>query len=155
MKTVLKIIGSFVLVLAIIFVAAGIWFKTSSSKYDEVAKPFVINNINVITSWDFEKLKPLLTPKASKELDTLKGKKLFRMFSKLGTLQSHEEPMFMGAEAGAGVTTGTEDGIYDVVSYSVVGHFSSGDAIILVTLTPANDTYLINYMHINSDAFLN
>lgn len=149
-KKFLKIIGSFFLVLIIIFICVGIWFAANSSKYTEVAQPYLEKNMPAAVSWDFEQLRPLLTPEALKAFETERGQKVYKMFSKLGALKSFEEPQFLGSKAGA--TIG--DGTFDVVNFTMLGHFEVGDAQVSVTLATSGDSYLIHYININSDAFL-
>jgi hypothetical protein len=36
----------------------------------------------------------------------------------------------------------------------MLGHFESGDALFTITLATNNDSYLIHYININSDAFI-
>lgn len=149
-KKLLKIIGSFFLVLIILFLCVSIWFAVSSSKYTEIAQPYLEKNMPAVVSWDFEQLRPLLTPEALKAFEAERGRKVYKMFSKLGALKSFEEPQFLGSKAG--VTIG--DGAFDVVNFSLLGHFEAGDAQISVTLAASEDSYLIHYINIRSDAFL-
>lgn len=149
-KKVLIVIGSFFLVLIITFICIGIWFAHSSSKYTEVAKPYLEINIPAAVSWDFEQLRPLLTPEALEAFETDRGQKIYKMFSKLGPLQSLEEPRFLGSKTGAT----TKNGTFDIINFTILGHFEAGDAQVAVTLATSGDSYLIHYIHINSDAFL-
>ena len=134
----LKVIGSFFLVLIIIFACVFIWFGINSSKYTEEAKPYLDTNIPVALSWDFEQLKPLLTPESLEAFETERGQKVYKMFSKLG--------------AKTGVTTSS--GAFDIVNFSMPARFEAGDAQVSVTLALVDESYKIHYLHINSDAFL-
>jgi hypothetical protein len=149
-KKLVKIIGSFLLVLIILFICVGIWFAVNASKYTEVALPYLEKNMPAVVSWDFEQFRPLLTPEALKEFEAERGQKIYKMFSKLGNLQSFEEPQFLGAKAGATVTEGS----YDIVNFSMLGHFEAGDAQFTITLATEGDSYLIHYIKINSDVFI-
>ncbi len=149
-KKLLKIIGSFFLVLIVIFIAVGIWFAINSSKYTEIAQPYLQENMPVAVSWDFEQFKPLLTPEALKEFQTDRGQKIYKVFSKLGTLKSFDDPQFISANAGVSVGAGA----YDVVTFSMQGHFQAGDALVTITLAETNNSYLIHHISINSDVFL-
>ncbi len=146
----LKIIGSFFLVLIVIFICIGIWSAINSSKHMKVAKPYLDKNMPTAMSWDFEKLKPLLTPEALKEFETVRGQKIYKYFSKLGVYKSFKEPNFLGAKTGVSVT----EGGYDLLTFSMLGHFEAGEAMVIVTLAPKDDSYLIHHININSDAFL-
>ncbi|MFT6189242.1 MAG: hypothetical protein ACJAW8_001655 [Oleispira sp.] len=150
LKKLLKIIGSFFLVLIALLICIGIWFAANSSKYTEIAKPYLDKNMPAVVSWDFSQFKPLLTPEALKEFENERGQKIYKMFSKLGKLKSFEEPAFLGAKTGVTVSEGT----YDTVNFSMLGHFEAGDALFTVTLANAEDSYLIHYVNINSDVFL-
>ncbi len=150
LKKLLKIIGSFFLVLIVIFIGLGIWYALNASKYTEVAQPYLEKNMPAAVSWDFEKLRPLLTPEALKEFETERGQKIYKLFSKLGALKSFEEPQFLGAQTGANINQGA----YDIVNFAILGHFEAGDAQFHVTLATHGDSYLIHYININSDAFL-
>lgn len=149
-KKLLKIFGSFFLVLIVLFVCFGVWYAINSSKYTEVAQPFLEKNMPAVVSWDFEQFRPLLTPEALKEFETERGQKVYKFFSKLGALKSFEEPQFLGAKTGASV----REGAYDVVNFSMLGHFEAGDALFTVTLAAEGGSYLIHYIYVNSDAFL-
>jgi hypothetical protein len=149
-KKFLKIIGSFFLVLVALLIGTGIWFGISSSKYTEVAKPYLEKNMPIVASWDFEKFKPLLTPNALKEFENERGQKIYKVFSKLGKLQSFEEPNFLNAKTGA--TVG--DGAFDTVRFSMLGHFETGDAVFTVTLAEIDESYFIQYIGVDSDVFL-
>ncbi len=104
----------------------------------------------IVASWDFERLKPLLTPESLETFETDRGQKIYKMFSKLGQLKSFDEPKFLGAKTGASVGAGA----YDIVNFTMLGHFESGDALFTITLATNNDSYLIHYININSDAFI-
>ncbi|WP_019529841.1 hypothetical protein [Dasania marina] len=149
-KKFLKIIGSFFLVLIVIFICIGTWYAVNSSKYTEVAQPYLETNMPAVVSWDFEQLRALLTPESLKEFETERGQKVYRLFSKLGALKSFEEPQFLGAKAGATV----REGAYDIVNFSMLGHFEAGDAQFTITLATEGESYLIHYININSDVFL-
>ncbi len=147
---ILKIIGAFFLVLIVIVLCAAIWVAISASEYTESAKPYLEKNIPAIVSWDFEKLRPLLSEEALKNFETERGQKVYRMFSKLGRLVSLEEPQFVSSKSG--VTF--EEGSFDIVNFSILGHFEAGDALLTISLAQEDEAYSIYYININSDVFL-
>ena len=119
-------------------------------QYTEVAQPYLEKNMPAVVSWDFERLRPLLTPESLNEFETERGQKIYKLFSKLGALKSFEEPQFLGAKAGVTIS----EGAYDIVNFSMLGHFEAGDALFTITLAEDGDSYLIHHININSDAFL-
>lgn len=150
LRKYLKIIGSFFLFVVVPLVCAGVWFGLNASKYEEIAKPYLDKNMPIVTSWDFEQLKPLLTPEALKSFETERGQKTYKMFSKLGRLKSFDEPKYLSAKTGVSVG----DDAYDVLNFTMLGHFDTGDALFTITLAKDNESYLINHININSDAFM-
>jgi len=150
LKKLLKILGSFFLVLFILLVGGFIWFSLTSSEYIEEAKPYLDQNLPDALSWDLERLKPLLTPEAEEAFETDRGKKVYRFFSRLGQLKSFEEPEFLAAKSGVSIGTGS----YDITKFSMLGEFENGPAQITVTLASVDSGYKIHYLHLNSDVFL-
>ncbi|WP_319557503.1 hypothetical protein [Thiomicrorhabdus sp.] len=149
-KKILKIVGSFFLVLIILIIAAAIWYSFKSSEYTSDAKPFLQEHMPSILSWDYQKLKPLLAESALEEFETERGQKTYRFFSKLGPLKSLGEIQFTNASSGVDINQGA----YDVVTFTMPGYFESGEAQISITLTKTDSSYRVNYLQINSDVFL-
>ncbi|ASJ70297.1 hypothetical protein [Granulosicoccus antarcticus] len=149
-KKLLKIVGTAFLLLLVLAACLATWSYLSASKHTKAAEPYLTKNLPEAVSWDFENLKPLLTPKALEAFETERGQKIYELFSRLGKLKSLEESKFLRSQSG--VTTST--GIYDVVIFSTLGHFESGDANITTTLSVVDGSYSIQAININSDIFL-
>ncbi len=150
LKKILKIVGSFLLVLVVLLAGAGLWATVSASKYRNAAKPFLEQNMPAVVSWDFNQLRPLLTPASRAQFETERGQMIYRKLSILGALESFEEPQFLTAQSGVSTT----EGVVDVLKFSMLGHFEAGDATVTVNLAKTGDSYLIRYLHIDSDVFL-
>jgi hypothetical protein len=149
-KKLCKIIGSFFLVLILLFIVVGIWFSVSSSNHVEKATPYINRVIPIISSWNYNDLQPNLTDEAQEFFETEQGKKIFEYFSKLGEFKSFEAPIF--SKSMSGITI--DNGSYDMVSFTVITHFNKGDALITLTLAQNNNEYKIHNININSDVFL-
>ena len=149
-KKLLKIIGSFFLVVFVLLACVAIWFGFNASKYEEVAKPYLQKNMPIFASWDFDKFRPLLSPESLKKFETERGQKIYKMFSKLGKLKSFEDPQFKVAKKGVSVGEGT----YDLVNFTMLGHFDTGDAVFTITLAKHDDSYMFHHIKINSDVFI-
>jgi hypothetical protein len=149
-KKLCKIIGSFFLVLILLFIVVGIWFSVSSSNHVEKATPYINRVIPIITSWNYNDLEPNLTDEAQEFFETEQGKKIFKYFSKLGEFTNFEAPTF--SKSMSGVTI--DNGAYDMVSFTVITHFNKGDALITLTLAQNDNEYKIHNIKINSDVFL-
>lgn len=149
-KKFLKILGSFFLVLIILLVGGFVWFNLTSAEYVEEATPYLDENLPDALSWDYERLKPLLTPEAEEAFESERGKKVYRFFSRLGQLKSVEEPEFLAAKSGVSIGSGS----YDITKFSMLGEFENGPARITVTLASVDTGYKIHYLHLSSDVFL-
>ena len=149
-KKPLKLAGSFALILMVAFAVVGIGFNLYASKYLDAATPYLEQNMPAVVSWDFERLKPLLTPESRAVFETEQGQRVYKMFSKLGRLTSLDAPKFLNAKAGVAL----DKEPYEVINFSILGHFEAGDVEITLTLVTAGDSYQIDYINMGSDAFL-
>jgi len=130
--------------------SAVAWFSFKSSDYISDAEPYLQTNLPVILSWDYEKLKPLLTEGAAEAFETERGRKAYKFFSKLGSIDSLGDIQFRKAMSGAMVNQGS----YEMVTFTLPGSFENGDADITVTLAKIDNSYRVHYLKINSDFFL-
>lgn len=150
LKKLLKILGSFFLVLLVVLVGVSIWFGINSSKNTDIARPYFDTHLPAIVSWDYQQLEPLLTPSMQEQLTSDQGKKLLRLFSRLGALQSYEQLQYVGASSGVS----PDQGSVDLSRFTLLGHFEAGKARINVVLTRSDDQYLVHSLNIQSDVLL-
>ncbi len=148
-KKLLKIVGAFVLAILVFNAGAIAWYNMSGSKKIEVAKHYVEENIETVVTWDLEQFQSLLTPTALESLQTEKGRKALKIFSKLGKLKSIEEPKLEKGE----FRLGTSNSSYDIITFSTLGHFQADDALITITLSKVKNSYSIHSFKVSSDAF--
>lgn len=149
-KKFLKVLGSFFLVLIILLVAVGSWIAFSSSNHEEKVIPYFAKNMPLITTWNIEQFKPLLTSEALAEFETERGQKVLKYFSTLGAPISFEEPEFASSISGVNLANGANE----MVTFRVTGNFEKGAAILTITLAVKEETYKIQYIKVNSDVFL-
>ena len=125
------------------------WYSISADKYDETVIPYLDKNLPEITSWQYSKLKPLLTPQAQSEFETKAGRATFILFTKLGKLQSIGKAQYgaKGSEMSEGL------GEVDLVSYTVPVVFDTGPAVVKLNLVINGDSYIIQHMGISSEVF--
>ena len=150
-KKVLKILGSFFLVSFILFAGLGVYTYVTAGNETADATPYLDEAMPVFTTWDYEQFSPYLSEGAKEAFNNENGKKLLRALSRLGEPESFESPQFLGSKVGGTV----EHGSFDLVAFSILGHFSNGDAQFTITLNRENEGYSINHININSDVFIN
>lgn len=125
------------------------WYGISADKYDETVIPYLDKNLPEIATWQYSKLKPLLTPEAQSKFETEAGRATFILFTKLGKLQSIGKAQYgaKGSEMSEGL------GVVDLVSYTVPVVFDSGPAAIKLNLVINGDSYIIQHIGISSEVF--
>ena len=128
----------------------AIWFSISSSKHTENATPYLNKNIPLISTWDFEQLRPLLTQPALEQFETEQGQKIFKFFSKLGKAKSFEQPEYLSSKS----SITTIDGATEIVIFNMGGYFENGYATFTITLESDDYEYKIQHLKINSNVFI-
>ena len=124
-------------------------YGISADKYDETVIPYLDKNLPQITSWQYSKLKPLLTPQAQSEFETEAGRATFILFAKLGRLESIGKAKYgaKGSELSEGL------GEVDLISYTVPVEFDTGPAVVKLNLVINGDSYIIQHIGISSEVF--
>lgn len=144
----LKTTGYLILALAVAAIAMVVWYGINASRNTDVAQPYFEAHLPVIVGWDFDTLEPLLTPSLKASFSSAEGQRVFRRLSQLGELQSFEQLQYIGGDSQVSV----DGGIYDLLQFTLLGHFSAGDALVLVTLAQTDDRFLVHGLNIRSDA---
>ena len=149
MHPVLKRSFIFVLLLIAGVVIYAIWFGVNAKRYDDSALPYLDRILPQVTSWNYAQLQPLLSPQARAEFETEKGQQSFRLFSRVGALQSYEKPQYVANRSS------TSEGLGDInlVSYSVLALFDTGPATIKISLASDGEQYYLHHLRINSAVF--
>lgn len=127
----------------------SLWFGIKADRYDETAVPYLESAIPELTSWQFDRLRPLLSPAAQQVFENEKVRMAYQAFSQLGQLQSMNKPQFSAASH----DSSAELGDIEVIDYQVVLQFDSGPAAIKIKLVSDSRTYYIHHFSFQSEAF--
>ncbi|SDX01566.1 hypothetical protein [Marinobacter mobilis] len=144
----LKTAGYLILALTVAAIGTVVWYGINASRNTDIAQPYFDAHLPVIVGWDFDALEPLLTPSLKASFSSDEGQRVFRRLSQLGELQSFEQLQYIGADAQVAV----DGGAYDLLQFTLLGHFREGDALVLVTLAQTDDSFLVHGLNIRSDA---
>ncbi len=129
----------------------SLWYGIKADRYEDTAVPYLQEAIPVVTSWEYEQLKPLLSPSARRDFENEKMQTAYHAFNRLGQLQSMGRPQY--------VTNRFDsiDGLGDVeaIDYQVPLEFNSGPAMIKITLIADGEVYYVHHFGIHSDVFAN
>jgi len=149
-KTALKVLGIIFLFIIILFGSVGIYTYMKSSEYSETAVPYINEKIPELSTWDHEVAKKHLAPGILAETKDEDLEKLMRWFSKLGALQSIEEPQFINVSSSATIANGQQT----IATYTIIAHYENGDAAITMGLLEVEDGFKIYQFHLNSNALI-
>jgi hypothetical protein len=126
------------------------WYGIKADRYDETVVPYLKSSLPTLTSWQYSRLKPLLSPQARIEFDSDEGQAVYRLFSKLGRLESIGTPEYLGDRS----ETSEELGDIEVVAYQVPLQFETGPGVIKINLASDGERYYIHHFGIHSEIFV-
>jgi hypothetical protein len=125
------------------------WYGIKADRYEETVVPYLESALPKLTSWQYEQLKPLLSPTARKDFENEKLRTAYLLFSQLGQLKSMGKPQYITDR----FDSSTELGDIEVIDYQVPLQFDSGPAVIKITLAADGKSYFIHHFGFHSEIF--
>jgi hypothetical protein len=125
------------------------WYGIKADRYDETIVPYLESALPKLTSWQYAQLKPLLSPQALIEFDSDEGLAAYRLFSKLGRLESSGTPEYLGDRS----ETTKQLGDIELVAYQVPLQFETGPGVIKIHIVSDGKRYYIHHFGIQSKIF--
>ena len=149
---------SFILRRSLIFISlmlAGLviyalWFGIKADRYDETAIPFLQSAMPKLTSWQYEQLRPLLSPGAKQDFENEKVRAAYQSFSRLGRFQSMEKPRYTSSHS----ENIPQLGDVELVEYQVALQFDSGPAGVKIKLVTDGRSYHVQHFSFQSETFV-
>ncbi len=138
----------FVLLVAGLVIYA-LWYGIKADRYDETAIPYLESALPRLTSWEYEQLRPLLSPSALQDFENEKVRAAYNAFSRLGQLRSMEKPQYVASQS----DSSDELGELEIVGYKVILQLDSGPAMIKIKLVADGRSYRIQHFGIHSEIF--
>ena len=126
-----------------------LWYGIKADRYDETAIPYLESALPMLASWEYQQLRPLLSPGARLDFENPKVQAAYQNFSSLGQLKSMEKPQFVANR----FDSSDELGDIEIVDYKVPLLFDSGPAMIKVKLIADGKSYFIHHFGIHSEQF--
>ena len=132
-------------------------YLVNTRDYNDDAIFFIKSSVPIISSWDIEKMKPILTSDALTKLSTEKNKKWFKRLSELGQVKSFDEPIYDKGQKSINHNVKS-----DLLGFIVVCHFEifdingnieKFDALFSITIIKTKESYLIQNLEIFPDKF--
>ncbi|MDX2480774.1 MAG: hypothetical protein QNK24_10620 [Desulfuromusa sp.] len=147
-KELKKFIIYVILVFVIGFSAFFIYGSMQSSQYDGTAVPYIRETLPKISTWDPEIVKQLMAPEA---LETVSAENLTNILAALaaiGELQNIGEATFKNKSTGGNAQSAKDP----VITYEVEAQYSTGDAVITMSLVDRGESYEIYHFNFKSKA---
>ena len=144
-------IGVGLVVLALIVALAGLWFfvRAKQSKYDPVAIPYIEEALPVISRWELDDFREFFVPEVLEGMSEQEMERFFLWFSRLGSLQTFEEPEFVQ------ISASTDVPYPSLITYQVSAQYENGEATVTFVLVPVDsETVKLWLFHIDSLALL-
>ena len=148
---------SFILRRTLIFVGlmlAGLvlyslWFGIKAGRYDETAIPYLETAMPMLTSWQYQQLKPLLSPGARLDFENEKVRSAYQAFNQLGQFQSMDRPRYSSSHESSSKALGE----VEVVEYQAMLKFDTGPALIKINLLADGESYFVHHFSFQSEIF--
>ena len=150
MKKYFVLIALWVVSIAAAVGGLEIYRSYQGSEFDKTAIPYIRQVIPEISKWDPETARALMNPDISATIPDEKFSRAMRFFSKLGALQSIDEPEFEEAH----VDQETDIGKQTIVEYKVGAQYENDEAMIFLQLVEKGDSFEIYRFNFSSELLL-
>jgi hypothetical protein len=125
------------------------WYGIKADRYEETAIPYLESVMPKLTSWQYDQLRPLLSPAARLDFENEKVRAAYQSFSRLGQFQSMEKPRYTASRE----DSSEELGDIELIDYQAALQFDSGPAAIKIKLVADGKSYYIRHFSIQSEVF--
>ncbi len=139
----------FVTIMAV-FAGSVLYDQYQSSEYDAIAGPYIRTIIPEISKWDPATTKALMAPEVAATITEENFIQAMAWFSRLGALQSMQEPKFDQIHQ----DQQTEIGIQTIVVYDIDAKYENGDAVINLKLLDKGDSLEIYRFDFRSEILI-
>ena len=127
----------------------SLWYGIKADRYEETAIPYLESAIPALASWQYERLDPLLSPRARADFENENLRAAYGSFSKLGRYQSMQKPRFKASRNDSNDTLGD----IEIIDYEVELAFDTGPAMLKIKLVADGRTYHVDHFGFHSEVF--
>lgn len=126
---------------------SALYDRYKTSEYDASAETYIKDVIPAISQWDPAATKALMASEVAETISAEQFAQTMNLFSRLGSLQSMNEPQFID------VHNGTQGALGEltIVEYDVDAEYANGDATINLKLLFREDLFEIYNFNIRSE----
>lgn len=135
-------------VMVSVVIGVYVYKDKQATEYGELAVPYIKQVVPKLSEWDPDATRKLMAPEALENLSEEVFSEVIHVFSKLGKLQSLEEPEFKKAYSAE------ETKIDTVVAYTADAKYEHGDAKIAIQLLIRDGSFEVFRFNLSSSSLM-
>ena len=143
-------LGTWFVVITVVIGGSILYDQYKTSEFDDRAVPYIKEVIPEISQWNPTKTKSLMASEVAATISDEKFAQAMNLFSRLGSLQSINEPKFIEVHTGKQGDIGTQT----IVEYDIDAKYTNGDATINLKLLFRDGLFEIYNFNVSSEALL-
>jgi hypothetical protein len=133
-----------------VIIGSIVYDRYQASEYTDTALPYIRQIIPIVSKWEPAAIRELMVPEVSADISEDKFAQTMVWFSKLGALQSMEEPEFQEVDTGGKTVIGMQT----IVEYEVDAKYENGDALLNIKLLDRNGSFELYSFNLSSEVLL-
>ena len=133
-----------------VIIGSIVYDRHQASEYTDTAVPYVRDIVPIVSKWEPKAIRALMVPEVSAEISEDKFAQTMVLFSKLGALQSMEEPQFEDVDTGSKTVIGMQT----ILEYEVDAKYEHGEAVLNVKLLERDGSFELYSFNLSSEALL-
>jgi len=150
LKKFFFMLATWFVVIIVVIGGSILYDRYKTSEFDDRAVPYIKEVIPEISQWNPIKTKALMASEVAATISEEKFAQAMDLFSRLGSLQSINEPKFIEVHTGEQGDIGTQT----IIEYDIDAEYSNGDATINLKLLFRDGLFQIYNFNFSSEALL-
>ena len=150
LKKFFFLLGTWFVVIVAVIGGSFLYDRYKTSEFDDRAVPYNKEVIPEISQWNPTKTKALMAPEIAATISEEKFAQTMDLFSRLGQLQSVEEPKFIDVHSGKQGDIGEQT----IIEYQIDVQYANGEATINLKLLFRDGLFEIYNFNFSSEALL-
>ena len=136
--------------IATVIIGSIVYDRYQATEFTDTAVPYVKQIVPIVSKWDPVAIRELMVPEVSAAISEDKFAQTMVWFSKLGALQSIEEPDFQGVDTGGKTVIGMQT----IIEYEVDTKYENGDALLNIKLLERDGSFELYSFNLSSEVLL-
>lgn len=150
LKKFFFLLGTWFVVIVAVIGGSFLYDRYKTSEFDDRAVPYIKEVIPEISQWNPTKTKALMASEVAADISEEKFAQAMDLFSRLGQLQSVEEPKFIDVHSGKQGDIGEQT----IIEYEIDVQYTNGEATINLKLLLRDGLFEIYNFNFSSEALL-